>query len=527
MSSDSSSCSSPERVLEDDYDIMEHTNESESSLSVSLEDMDLDSADFERRCRDSPISRLPAELVIAIFSKLGSPADLQNCMLVSKSWARNSVDLLWYRPSTDRWKKLINVIQTATKRDGFFLYHDLIKRLNLGQLKYEVSDGVLMSLAACKRIERLTLPGCVKLTDLSVREMIDGNRSLMAIDVSDLECLTDITMNTIAKNCYRLQGLNVSNCKGITDESLVAVAKNCRRIKRVRTHTHHLPVDFANSEKLKLNDCGQITDISVMAFADNCQDILEIDLSKCANVTDAAVYSLITRGRQLRELRLPQCSRISDEAFLQLPSNEHFDALRVLDLTDCNELQDAGLQKIVSAAPRLRNLVLAKCRNITDRGVLAITRLTKNLHFLHLGHCGNITDYGVSHLVKYCNRIRYIDFSCCTNLTDDSVSMLATLPKLKRIGLVKCANITDRSIRALAQLKPSTTGHSYTNSLERLHLSYCTNLTINGVRTMLRNCPQLTHLSLTGVPPFLRDDLLRFSKDAPKGKRFSLPILIG
>lgn len=29
------------------------------------------------------------------------------------------------------------------------------------------------------------------------------------------------------------------------------------------------------------------------------------------------------------------------------------------------------------------------------------------------------------------------------------------------------------------------------------------------------NCPHLTHLSLTGVPPFLRDDILRYCREAP------------
>lgn len=237
---------------------------------------------------------------------------------------------------------------------------------------------------------------------------------------------------------------------------------------------------YADYTKLKLNECTQITDHSVTAFADNCHEILEIDLYRCSQITDMSVSALIKEGKQLRELRLAQCFRITDEAFLQLPPDQPFEALRILDLTDCNELQDAGLQKIIQAAPRLRNLVLAKCRNITDRGVQAITKLGKNLHFLHLGHCANITDHGVSQLVKSCNRIRYIDFSCCAHLTDDSVSMLASLPKLKRIGLVKCVNITDYSIRALARAKScgSTAGGYHPNNLERLHLSYCTNLTI-------------------------------------------------
>ncbi|KAL9056519.1 MAG: hypothetical protein Q9162_002895 [Coniocarpon cinnabarinum] len=500
MDSNSSGSSSPEHELDDDNDsIMQHGNESQSSLSVSLEDMEIENVEFAEQQRVAPICRLPAELLITIFSKLASPHDVLSCMLVCKAWARNSVDLLWHRPSTNRVDNLHNVINTAKKKDGYFAYHDLVKRLNLGQLKEEINDSTLQPLSVCKRIERLTLPGCSSLTDISLVPVIDGNRNLSAIDVSELELITDETIRVIAKNCFRLQGLNVSSCKAITDSSLVEVARHCRRLKR-----------------LKLNDCSQLTDLSVFAFADNCHDILEIDLFRCSNITDQAVTALIKEGKQLRELRLAQCLRVTDEAFLQLPTDQVYDALRILDLTDCNELQDAGLTKIVQAAPRLRNLVLAKCRNITDRGVSAITRLGKNLHFLHLGHCANITDVGVSQLVRHCNRIRYIDFSCCARLTDDSVALLANLPKLKRIGLVKCNNITDISIQALARPKAPASGNGYhPSNLERLHLSYCTNLTIPGVRTLLISCPQLTHLSLTGVPPFLREEILRFCREAP------------
>lgn len=36
-----------------------------------------------------------------------------------------------------------------------------------------------------------------------------------------------------------------------------------------------------------------------------------------------------------------------------------------------------------------------------------------------------------------------------------------------------------------------------------------------GIHVLLNNCPKLTHLSLTGVQAFLRDELLTFCRDAP------------
>ena len=217
-----------------------------------------------------------------------------------------------------------------------------------------------------------------------------------------------------------------------------------------------------------------------MAFATNCHQLLEIDVHECKLLDDDSITSLIKKGRHLRELRLAHCSRISDAAFLRLPGDAIFDSLRILDLTDCGEIQDSGIQQIVAAAPRLRNLVLAKCRFLTDRAVHAITRLGKNLHYIHLGHCSRITDVGVQQLVKHCNRIRYIDLACCQKLTDSSVQQLSTLPKLKRIGLVKCGSITDKSIFALSKPKPAGHGGPFTlSSLERVHLSYCTLLTLD------------------------------------------------
>ncbi|KIW06372.1 uncharacterized protein PV09_02828 [Verruconis gallopava] len=502
--STSSASTSPERgAIDDDNDsLMIHENDSASSLTPSEEEDISDSLaqEMAERFRVSPISKLPAELMICIFQKMGSASDLKNCMLVSKEWARNSVGLLWHRPQTGNWAALQCVIKSLRCANAAFDYPHLVKRLNLSSMGVQVSDGTLQPFQNCKRIERLTLTGCQKLSDLSLVKMVTDNRSLLALDVTAIEGVTDYTMNAVARNCFRLQGLNITSCRKITDDSLINIAHHCRHLKR-----------------LKFNECRQLTANSIIEFARNCKQLLEIDLHGCSLVEDDAVTALISEGSNLRELRLAHCSRITDAAFLNLPFERTFETLRILDLTDCGELQDNGVIKIIAAAPRLRNLVLAKCKQITDRAVLAITKLGKNLHYIHLGHCQRITDTGVIQLVRFCTRIRYIDLACCTNLTDNSVTQLAHLPKLKRIGLVKCNNITDRSIYALAKPKQSDIprGPLQPSSLERVHLSYCTQLTIEGVTALLNNCPRLTHLSLTGVQAFLHDEFTIFCRDPP------------
>lgn len=441
-SNSSSSSTSPERGVDDDNDsFMLQPNDSQSSLGMDMSpEMSQDDSarrQYEELCRVSPVHRLPAELLISIFARLSAPRDLQTCMLVSKEWARNSVGLLWHRPAMNKWDCIHSVVQSIRKSNKFFAYQDLVKRLNMSTLATQVSDGTLAGMTECKRIERLTLTNCTKLTDMSLQPLIDGNRSLLALDVTGLDQLTDRTMITVADNCLRLQGLNVTGCKKLTDTSIAAVAKNCRHLKR-----------------LKFNNCIQLTDISILTVADHCTHLLEIDLYGLQNLESPSITALLTSCTHLREMRLAHCSRINDSAFLDVPHSpdlhRNFESLRILDLTDCNELGDKGVEKIIQTCPRLRNLILAKCRQITDRSVFAITKLGKNLHYIHLGHCARITDLSVEALAKACNRIRYIDLACCVNLTDNSVTKLAGLPKLKRIGLVKCAGITDRSIYALA-----------------------------------------------------------------------------
>ncbi|KAK4508121.1 hypothetical protein PRZ48_001859 [Zasmidium cellare] len=507
-SSSSSSSTSPERGADDDNDsFMLQANDSQSSLGMDMSpeqsQTEVMRREYEERCRVSPVHRLPAEILISIFARLTSPRDLQMCMLVSKEWARNSVGLLWHRPAMNKWDSIHSVVQSIRAAKKFFAYQELVKRLNMSTLAGQVSDGTLMGMTECKRIERLTLTNCCKLTDLSLQPLVDGNRSLLALDVTGLDQLTDRTMITVADNCLRLQGLNVTGCKKLTDASIVAIARNCRHLKR-----------------LKFNNCVQLTDVSILTVATHCTHLLEIDLYGLQNLESPSITALLTSCPHLREMRLAHCSRINDSAFLDIPNDPElpvtFDSLRILDLTDCGELGDKGVEKIIQSCPRLRNLILAKCRQITDRAVFAITKLGKNLHYIHLGHCARISDLSVEALAKACNRIRYIDLACCSNLTDNSVMKLAGLPKLKRIGLVKCAGITDRSIYSLAvgEVKNGRKVNGV-SVLERVHLSYCTLLTLDGIHILLNNCPKLTHLSLTGVQAFLRDELLAFCREAP------------
>lgn len=228
--SQSSSSNSPARADYEESDFYAGNNDSQSSIGVpTFQDMAV-----SEELKIPPANRLPAEVLIGIFSKLSSPLDLLNCMCVSKRWARNSVDLLWHRPACTTWPKHSSICSTLSLPDPYFAYRDFIKRLNLAQLADRVNDGSVVPLAVCTRVERLTLTNCEGLTDGGLTALLAGSSHLLALDISGDIQITEDSMMVLAENCRRLQGLNISNCTKISNESMIKVAENCKYIKRVR-----------------------------------------------------------------------------------------------------------------------------------------------------------------------------------------------------------------------------------------------------------------------------------------------------
>lgn len=235
--SQSSSSNSPAHADYEESDFFEGNNDSQSSIGVPMLDSMAFADDAQRCSIYPPIDRLPAEILITVFSKLAAQSDQLHCMMVSKKWARNAVDLLWHRPSCTNFDKHTIICNALTTEEPYFAYHDMIKRLNLAALSDQVSDGTVVALAHCTRVERLTLTNCEGLTDSGVTGLIQGNSNLLALDASMVNEITDSTMLALASNCKKLQGLNITGCEKISSEALVTVAEACKYIKRV-SYTH-------------------------------------------------------------------------------------------------------------------------------------------------------------------------------------------------------------------------------------------------------------------------------------------------
>ncbi|THH29134.1 hypothetical protein EUX98_g5049 [Antrodiella citrinella] len=421
----------------------------------------------------SIVARLPPEILIHILKHLHSSRDLYHALLVSHAWCECSVELLWHRPSFSKLSTLGKMMRVLARDDQTFIYARFIRRLNFLYLGADLTDSLFSRLA----------------------------QAIVAL----------------ASSTKRLQGINLGGCKKLTDQGVLALAANCPLLRRV-----------------KLSHVEQITDKAISALAKSCLLLLEIDLNNCKRITDVSIRNLWQYSTHMREMRLSHCVELTDAAFPASPRNEtaiseginpfpsstsnldklpplrlsrSFEHLRMLDLTGCSQLTDEAVEGVIAVAPKIRNLVLAKCIQLTDAAVEAICVLGKHLHYLHLGHAGSITDRSIRSLARACTRLRYIDLANCLQLTDMSVFELASLQKLRRIGLVRVANLTDHAIHSLGDRHAT---------LERIHLSYCDQISVMAIHFLLQKLPKLTHLSLTGIPAFRRPELQQFCREPPQ-----------
>lgn len=442
---------------------------------------------------NSRLLRFPTEVLLQIFKYLDK-GDLFLLLTVCREFSGLIVEILWFRPNMQSdvaFHKIQNVMMLSREQTHWD-YRKYIKRLNLSFMTKLVDDSLLNLFAGCPKLERLTLVNCTKLSHMPITKVLENCDRLQSIDMTGVQDIQDDIIDALAVHCPRLQGLYAPGCGNISERAIIKLLQSCPMLKRI-----------------KFNNSDNITDDTILAMYENCKSLVEIDLHNCPNVTDKYLKNIFADLSQLREFRISNAAGVTDNLFELIPDDHYLDKLRIFDVTGCNAITDNLVERMVRYAPRLRNVVLSKCLQITDASLRYLTKLGRSLHYIHLGHCVLITDFGVQALVRACHRIQYIDLACCSQLTDWTLIELSNLPKLRRIGLVKCNLISDSGIMELVRRRGEQ------DCLERVHLSYCTNLTIGPIYFLLKNCPRLTHLSLTGISAFLRREITQYCRDPP------------
>lgn len=176
--------------------------------------------------------------------------------------------------------------------------------------------------------------------------------------------MTDLAVVTLARSCPLLLELDLSGVPQLSNDSTVAVCLNAKHLRELRV---------TNNDNLST---GAVPDL---VYVSRLGDEQLFDVLRPYPWYLAGVPS--PKAEALSSSRPPNVS-----ASLLRPITLSLDQLRLVDFTNCPDLDDLAIESLVNNAPQLRTLTLAKCKRLSDLAVESITRLGKHLHYLHLGH---------------------------------------------------------------------------------------------------------------------------------------------
>mmetsp|Transcript_14316 Transcript_14316/g.19863 ORF Transcript_14316/g.19863 Transcript_14316/m.19863 type:complete len:729 (-) Transcript_14316:56-2242(-) len=204
----------------------------------------------------------------------------------------------------------------------------------------------------------------------------------------------------LIKACVNLRRLEIGSETGgeALEEAFSEVSQVCRDLEHLhiggRQLTEQVVVDI-------LTQCSRLKDVSISQEMDNgfaattlprtlrlCSSLDRVKvrfgrpLYKPTTISDTALKSFLHSSMNVTELSLIECLILGAPCF-----PESFPNLRVLDLSDCIQLQDSVIQKISESAPFLRTLRLNRLNNITKVSLEAISQHCRLLEECELKGC--------------------------------------------------------------------------------------------------------------------------------------------
>ena len=367
----------------------------------------VDGKEYQTRSRGPSTSWLdiPPELKTKIFTYL-EPKDIVRCSRVSRDWHRICYDgQLWSSFDVAGFDQRItaDAIASIITKAGPFLCD-----LNLrGCVLLDKPGRRRALLDACTNLRSLSLKGC-RIDGTTIHSFLHAKDRLVLIDLSYHEGVTNNAMNIIAASCPKLERLNVSWCNNIDTHGLYRVVEACPKLKDIQAsevdgwdNIEFMQQLFLSNalERLVLTNCGSLTDESLAVLmqrrhsgaaifserpTNSPRKLNYLDLTQCLNISNRGIRKLVNNIPKMQNLKLSMCRGIVDETLVQLlPTTP---VLTGLDLGELEQLTSAILHSLASSpcARHLRYLRVTDCNKIDDTGMLAVLRSCTNLWSLKM-----------------------------------------------------------------------------------------------------------------------------------------------
>eukprot|EP00038_Savillea_parva_P005099 m.147281 g.147281 ORF g.147281 m.147281 type:complete len:687 (-) comp11659_c2_seq1:78-2138(-) len=246
-----------------------------------------------------------------------------------------------------------------------------------------------------------------------------GLAGLEVLALEHCEAISDDTIATVARVCDKLTHLELDGVRLLTNVGVNALLAHNR--------LHHLV-------SLSLDGEG-LDDSAIVTVGTAARQLHSLRVSFCEELTDTALLSLASLT-ELRDLRLRKGTSFQDEAFVALFSSPEFGAkLRVIDLSECAGLGDAGLKCMATRCRALVSVTLAWCWELTDVGFSALIYGCEGLVKMDVTGVKRLEGGPVLRIPDLLPRLQILCVKEVNKMKDDELhAILDAMPDLTIIG---------------------------------------------------------------------------------------------
>ncbi|CAM9116310.1 unnamed protein product [Ectocarpus sp. 4 AP-2014] len=266
-------------------------------------------------------------------------------------------------------------------------------------------DQAMGKIGGLLELEEVTLEVLPRVSDQGIREFFCDlpRKALKRLSLVGCTKVTDVSLKCIAKSARALHELRLDRNVSVTDRGLGYLAKGLA----------------ANLRLLQATHLGMINDGGVRLLSRKCLQLTNIDISYCLRISPACFLGL-RRLRLLEFLGLSSCHGLFNSG------DERSGSGGVSGEVPLHEMYPIASALDAAEFYKLRRLELADQPDLTDAALLAVAkRNCRTLAFLNVSRCSKITSGGVTEAVKVLTSLKRLDVTGCDLIKTGDVDSFA------------------------------------------------------------------------------------------------------
>lgn len=214
-------------------------------------------------------------------------------------------------------------------------------------------------------------------------------KSLVNLSLRDCVNVTNQALRGLAERCRKIERLVLRGCDKLTDAVVPLILD-----------PYADPFQVPMVDSIRILDVGYCLHLSINAMRQllpACGVLEEVDMSGMTAINDSFIHELCHACPTIQRLRIQKCVLITDAALCTLAD---YMWIEELDISSCKKITDEGLEVLAVACNGLQKLVLHKVSKVTGRTMASLARNCKAVREVDIRGCPLVTKPAVDDFLR-------------------------------------------------------------------------------------------------------------------------------